>query len=557
MYRRNLVLIGICFALAILTSGCGSSTPPSPLQITTQSPVPSARVNTPYTTNLTASGGIPPYSWSASTLPPGLVLSPAGILSGTPSCCIGGTSSFTAAVSDSAHPPGSASGSFSIAVAAPLLITTTSLSNGAVGLPYGSTLAATGGFAPYTWSINQGALPSGLTLNAMTGLISGSPTGSGTSTFTVQVSDGGTPAATANANLSIAIHLPPARGAALYLTDGTAYQIMSDGSLTLLSSSPEQQPPATSSPTMPLLFTYAEVFPPPTNSYPLMVESLLVNPDYSLSLYSSSAVLPSTSTNSYGVPSVDPTGTNLYVPGYIDNGQTTGVLIYPANGSFESQSSIAVPNINVNVGMVFSPDGTLAMVATILNTAGSILSYSRSSDGTLTLAATYNVSAGTPGALTVSPDGKYLAVSEYNNNSPGIMQVFSIATDGTLTPATQPFTVSYDPQGTLVGISGMTWDSSGSFLLVATDIRCHIFNDCGGVAVLSFSGTSLSETVYPTGPAVGSIQRYGSFIYAHAVCRGNVCPQVYGYDFQNSQLTALPGSPWTSISGGPSGILIY
>jgi hypothetical protein len=60
---------------------------------------------------------------------------------------------------------------------------------GTNGTAYNSTLTARGGIAPYTWSITQGALPVGLALNAATGTISGTPTMSGTSNFTVQVID--------------------------------------------------------------------------------------------------------------------------------------------------------------------------------------------------------------------------------------------------------------------------------------------------------------------------------------------------------------------------------
>ena len=67
----------------------------------------------------------------------------------------------------------------------PPVITTTSLPNGAVGQLYTATLAATGS-TPIAWSIETGDLPSGLSLNGTTGVISGTPTNTGTSTFTVR-----------------------------------------------------------------------------------------------------------------------------------------------------------------------------------------------------------------------------------------------------------------------------------------------------------------------------------------------------------------------------------
>ena len=104
-----------------------------------------------------------------------------------------GNLGFNAEVTDSAQPPRMASAAFAIFVSLPVQITTSSLSNGSPSVFYSVTLAATGGLAPYSWTITQGALPNGLTLNATSGVISGTPTDVGTSTFTVQVADGRPP----------------------------------------------------------------------------------------------------------------------------------------------------------------------------------------------------------------------------------------------------------------------------------------------------------------------------------------------------------------------------
>ena len=63
------------------------------------------------------------------------------------------------------------------------------LPSGSVGSAYTRTFTATGGKAPYSWTVASGALPSGVTLNSSTGAISGMPLSSGAFGFTIQVTD--------------------------------------------------------------------------------------------------------------------------------------------------------------------------------------------------------------------------------------------------------------------------------------------------------------------------------------------------------------------------------
>ncbi len=164
------------------------------VSITTSS-VPNGQVGAAYSTTLAANGGTAPYTWSisASALPTGLVLGAGnGIISGTPS--VSGSFSFTAKVSDSTSPTKqTATESFTLTIASagstPVTITTSSVPNGQVGAAYSTTLAANGGTAPYTWSISAGALPTGLVLGAGNGIISGTPSVSGSFSFTAKVSD--------------------------------------------------------------------------------------------------------------------------------------------------------------------------------------------------------------------------------------------------------------------------------------------------------------------------------------------------------------------------------
>jgi hypothetical protein len=86
-----------------------------------------------------------------------------------------------------------------------LSITTTSLPGGVLNVSYSAQLAAVGGTAPYTWSIDSGSLPPGLSLSGSTGAISGTPTTTGTFNFTVRGTDAGNPVQTATKALSITV----------------------------------------------------------------------------------------------------------------------------------------------------------------------------------------------------------------------------------------------------------------------------------------------------------------------------------------------------------------
>ena len=168
-------------------------------------PQPQGEVGIPYTTSFVATGGVMPYSWSisAGTLPAGLSISPTtGVISGTPTAP--GTSNFTVQVQDSTT--ATATAAASITVVSPLSLVGGPQPEGTVGIAYSTSLAATGGITPYSWSVVAGSLPAGLSISPITGLISGIPTAMGTSNFTVQVKD--SLGATATAAVSITINSP-------------------------------------------------------------------------------------------------------------------------------------------------------------------------------------------------------------------------------------------------------------------------------------------------------------------------------------------------------------
>jgi large repetitive protein len=159
------------------------------LTITTAPVLPAASLALAYQASLAASGGAPPYTWSATagSLPAGVTLHSDGKLDGTPTAA--GAFSFTATVTDANG--ASASKDFTLTVAAGLTITTAPQLPPAVpGAAYSATLAAAGGRAPYTWGVSAGSLPAGLTLNSGTGVLSGTTNALGTFNFTATVTDG-------------------------------------------------------------------------------------------------------------------------------------------------------------------------------------------------------------------------------------------------------------------------------------------------------------------------------------------------------------------------------
>lgn len=178
---------------------------PAPVSITTTS-LPNGIVNASYSATLQSTGGAPPIAWSVTvgSLPTGLVLNAAtGAITGTPTTA--GTSNFTVQAADSSVPQLTATKALSITVIPVLSITTASLPNGITNTAYSATLASSGGVTPVTWSVTFGTLPAGLTLNAATGVITGTPTAAGTSNFTVQAADSGTPQQKVTKALSITI----------------------------------------------------------------------------------------------------------------------------------------------------------------------------------------------------------------------------------------------------------------------------------------------------------------------------------------------------------------
>ena len=152
--------------------------------------LPDGNVSFVYSQTISVTGSAPPFTFAVTsgTLPPGLTLDPAtGVLSGTPTTQ--GTYNFTVTATDVNTCTGAQAYSLFISPCPPMTVSPVSMPNGNTSSTFSQTITVTGGTAPYTFAVSSGALPPGLTLDANTGVLSGTPTTLGTYGFTVTITD--------------------------------------------------------------------------------------------------------------------------------------------------------------------------------------------------------------------------------------------------------------------------------------------------------------------------------------------------------------------------------
>lgn len=145
---------------------------------------PAAEVGVLYSFKPNASGGRPPYKWSASGLPAGLTLDEAtGAIAGTARTA--GPSAVKLTITDSLGLTTTLN--VNLAVAAKLAVVKKALAGAKAGTVYAARLTVSGGVRPLTWKAT--GAPTGLRLNARTGTLSGTPRKAGTYRLKVQVTD--------------------------------------------------------------------------------------------------------------------------------------------------------------------------------------------------------------------------------------------------------------------------------------------------------------------------------------------------------------------------------
>ncbi|OCP15639.1 putative Ig domain-containing protein [Ensifer sp. LC163] len=200
----------------------------APTIVMTPTNLASGMLGAAYGQTVTASGGVGPYGYSltAGTLPAGLNLAANGTLSGTPTAS--GNFTFSIQATDAFGSTGAQTYTFSVDTPT-IVLTPTNLANGTAGAAYSQTVTASGGTAPYSYSLTSGALPAGLTV-AVDGTLSGTPAAAGSTSFTITATDvyGASGSATYALVINpapIALSFAPAQGALPAAMAGENYSV--------------------------------------------------------------------------------------------------------------------------------------------------------------------------------------------------------------------------------------------------------------------------------------------------------------------------------------------
>ncbi|WP_169055411.1 putative Ig domain-containing protein [Rhizobium sp. P44RR-XXIV] len=211
-------------SFAYTASNATSTSTPATVSVTISAPIvtigpaslPNAAIASSYSATVTATGGTSPYRYAvtAGSLPAGLTLSSStGEISGTPTG--GGTYNFVITATDATTGTGapfSGSIAYALMVGAPMMsITPSSTPTLTAGTAFSEPFTASGGTAPYSYSLSAGAFPPGLTL-AADGTLSGTPTVAGVFSFIVRATDSstgtGAPYTTASTVHTVTVNAP-------------------------------------------------------------------------------------------------------------------------------------------------------------------------------------------------------------------------------------------------------------------------------------------------------------------------------------------------------------
>ncbi len=395
----------------------------------------------------------------------------------------------------------------------PLVITTTSLPNGTVGTAYSQTLGGSGGTPSYTWSIASGTLPAGLTMTAA-GVIAGTPTVSGFSTFVVKVQDAAAVVTTSTLFITVAA-APPPPAPVNTIPPVISGQISTNSTLTCSNGT------WTNSPTS---YTYqwkrdvggngvfSAIAGATTNSYVLTTADVVRNILCTVTAVNAGGSNSANSNAVYG-PNQPPTITT----GGLANG-TVGIpySVTMAVSGGTAPFTWAVTVGSLPSGLTLSVGGVIGGTPTVAGTQTFTLRVTDNAAATASTA--YSITIGAAATVSANPP--------INTVAPVISGTISIdstltTTNGTWTNTPVSYTYQWfrDVQGKGV-FSAILNQIASTYVLSDADSGCNVL--CQVTAInAGGSGKANSNADYLTAPMppVGSRQVFGLLVAGGSVYR--------------------------------------
>jgi hypothetical protein len=399
----------------------------------------------------TATGGVPPYSWSASSLPPGLSMnSQNGEITGTPTPAptTAGTYNVVVTLNDSGTPPAPISGPFPIVIKnppPPVINATPAPPAGVVNQPYSFTFTASAGLPPYqNWSAT-GALPLGIAPLTSGGVLSGTPAATAVGSFpiTVTVQDSlGQNSAPQNFTLSIFAHGFRATGSMASGRGSHTATLLNNGKV-LVAGGADANGNAIAT---------AELFDPSTGTFSATGSMITARAHFAATLLSSGKVLVTGGLDVSGNPLAT---AEIYDPNAGTFSATTGAMIFvhaSNTATLLNTGKVLVIGWGNATAELFDPaTGTFAAT-------GSMVTARVSHSATLLSNGQVLVTGGIQGSGTATT---VLAEAELYDPGKG---TFS-ATAGVMTTAREWHTASLLPNGKVLVTGGL--DSTGKAIATA------------------------------------------------------------------------------------------